>query len=64
MNTSSIRSRDDLLTDCERSMRYHQVRASFYNSAHLHVSLEEAPHYLEELLAGRMWGRALVNLSP
>ncbi len=28
------------------------------------VSLEEAPRYLEELLAGRMWGRALVNLSP
>ncbi len=34
-NTSEILSRDDLLTDCERSMRYHQARARFFNTVHL-----------------------------
>ncbi len=35
MDTTKILSRDDLLTDCERSMRYHQARTQFFNSLHL-----------------------------
>ena len=37
MNTSKTPSRDDLLTDCERSMRYHQARARFFNTLHLSI---------------------------
>ena len=35
MNTTQTLTRDDLLTDCERSMRYHQARARFFNWGHL-----------------------------
>ena len=35
--TSKTLSRDDLLTDCERSMRYHQARARFFNTLHLFI---------------------------
>ena len=35
MNMAKNSSHDDLLTDCERSMRYHQARARFFNGAHL-----------------------------
>ena len=39
MNTTATEtlSRDDLLTDCERSMRYHQARARFFNTLHLFI---------------------------
>ena len=37
MNTSKTISRDNLLTDCERSMRYHQARARFFNTLHLFI---------------------------
>lgn len=37
MNTTEIKTRDDLLTDCERSMRYHQARARFFNALHLFI---------------------------
>lgn len=37
MSTTQILSRDDLLTDCERSMRYHQARARFCNTLHLFI---------------------------
>ena len=37
MNTSKTLSQDDLLTDCERSMRYHQARTRFFNSLHLFI---------------------------
>lgn len=34
-NTGETPTRGDLLTDCERSMRYHQARARFFNWVHL-----------------------------
>ena len=37
MNTTQTLTRDDLLTDCERSMRYHQARRRFFNSTHLGI---------------------------
>ncbi len=37
MNPNEILSRQDLLTDCERSMRYHQARSRFLNTAHLFI---------------------------
>ena len=37
MNATEILSRDNLLTNCERSMRYHQARRRFFNSAHLGI---------------------------
>ncbi len=36
MNTTAT-TRPDLLTDCERSMRYHQARARFFNALHLFI---------------------------
>ena len=33
--TTETLSRSDLLTDCERSVRYHQARARFFNTRHL-----------------------------
>lgn len=35
MNTTESLSRENLLTDCERSMRYHQARERFFNAMHL-----------------------------
>lgn len=37
MSTNETLSRNDLLTDCERSMRYHQARARFFNALHLFI---------------------------
>lgn len=37
MNTNQTLSFDDLLTDCERSMRYHQARTHFYSRLHLFI---------------------------
>ena len=37
MNTNQTLSHDDLLTDCERSMRYHHERARFFNKVHLFI---------------------------
>ncbi|MDA7968811.1 MAG: hypothetical protein MPK31_07805 [Gammaproteobacteria bacterium] len=37
MNANALLSRDDLLTDCERSMRYHHARERFLNTAHLFI---------------------------
>ena len=37
MNATKILSCDNLLTDCERSMRYHQARRRFFNSTHLGI---------------------------
>ena len=34
MNPDEILSRQDLLTDCERSMRYHQARARFFDAVY------------------------------
>ena len=35
MNTTRTISPDNLLTQCERSMRYHQARTRYFNSMHL-----------------------------
>ena len=34
MTTNETLSRSDLLTDCERSMRYHHARERFFDGAH------------------------------
>lgn len=35
MSTNQTMSRDELLTNCERSARYHQARERFFNQLHL-----------------------------
>ena len=71
MNTTRMLSRDDLLTDCERSMRYHQARARFYNNIHLLIQFlvfilasASVSRLLDTLLTGQvlLWFLAAIGL--
>ena len=71
MNTTQTLSRNDLLTDCERSMRYHQARARFYNNTHLLIQFlvfalatASVSRLLDTLLTGQvlLWFLAAIGL--